>query len=190
MFTHSCSCTVGRVWGDPGRVSVSHTGVTRVWRESWSKLTSPHCSRIFPQASVSKCPSEYSGIQGQVFKRFVWPGAAKTQEHQLSSTHVLQIAWPAAATSAGLGSQAGGFPFRLSTPTGGVVHQRGSRRSLLLEEKGKTQNLSLYSHLWSCGRVTGAPQWGICTKHRLLCPAANPPSHWKLLEALMSCRTS
>ena len=22
----------------------------------------------------------------------------------------------------------------------------------------KTQNFSLYSHLWSCGRVTGAPQ--------------------------------
>lgn len=62
---------------------------------------------IFPQASVSKCPSEYSGIQGQVFKWFAWPGAAKPQEHQLSSTDILQIAWevPTAANAAGLGSQ-------------------------------------------------------------------------------------
>lgn len=62
------------------------------------------------------CPSEYSGIQGQVFKWFVWPGAAKTQEHQLSSTDVLQIAGRAAATLAGLGSQAEASPLDSARP--------------------------------------------------------------------------
>lgn len=47
------------------------------------------------------------------------------------------------------GLPSGGFPFRLSTSAGGGVHQRGSRRSLLLEGKGKTQSSthSLYGHL-------------------------------------------
>lgn len=58
------------------------------------------------------------------------------------------------------------LPFKLSTSTGGGVHQRGSCRSLLLEEKGKTQNLthSLYSHLELLGGYG-------CTSMRNLAPS-------------------
>ena len=138
MFTHGCSSTVGRAWGDSGRVSASHMGLTRVWRESWSKLTSCHCSHIFPQASVAKCPSEYSGIQGQVFKWFVWPGAAKTQEPtaaQFNRYSANRLGGAHCGHVGGARLPSGGFPFRLSMSTGGVVRQRGSTQEPAVRRK-------------------------------------------------------
>lgn len=110
---------------------------------------------------MAKCPSEYSGIQGQVFKWFIWPGAAKTQEHQLNSTDSLQIAWevPTAATLAGLGSQAEASPSDSARPLGVSCVSGAQRRSLLLEEKGKTQNFTVCTVTsGAAGRVKGAPR--------------------------------
>lgn len=94
---------------------------------------------------MAKCPSEYSGIQGQVFKWFIWPGAAKTQEHQLNSTDSLQIAWEVGGAHCSHVGRAGlpsrGFPFRLSTSTGGVVRQQGSTQEPAVRRKRQDPEL-------------------------------------------------
>lgn len=84
------------------------------------------------------------------FKWCVWPAAAKAQEHQLSSTHVLQNhlgdgSCPLQPGGPGKGGCLLGpgwppkprLPLRLSTFTGGVACQLGTHRSVLVEEKHK-----------------------------------------------------